>query len=95
MDRANGVGGDRVRIEALLEQLSARTGQSAEAALAQLVGSLPDETAAARLDVRPALDPLDVRMKRVRDAQLRFASQPKPQGMSDDEWLYDDYGLPR
>jgi hypothetical protein len=40
-------------------------------------------------------DPLEARLERIREAQLHFAQLPVPEGMSMDDWMYDDYGLPR
>jgi hypothetical protein len=70
---------DAVLIEALERQLIAEQNKSNRYSEQEYISS----------------DPLDIRLARIRQAQFQFSQLPLPEGMDTDEWMYDDYGLPR
>lgn len=84
---------------ALIDELSRRTGKEAsviviEALKHQLDEARPSEKVVTSSDYAGS-DPLAVRLKRIAEAQYEFSQLPIPEGVSMDDWMYDDYGLPR
>ncbi len=83
----------------LVAALAKKTGKTTDAVL---IEALQHQLATGHIDSDGPIgeeyrssDPLDVRLARVAQAQLHFSQLPIPDGMSMDDWMYDDYGLPR
>jgi hypothetical protein len=83
----------------MIDELSRRTGKAPGVIVVEALKHQMEEASSleklATSNDYASNDPLAVRLERIAQAQYEFSQLPLPEGMNMDEWMYDDYGLPR